>query len=98
MNFLKNLAIEENKDENILEKDLKKHEKKIANFQTNQYYLKYKQKLQNIYTKNVNGIRIRSKCNQYENGEMSTKLFLNYEKYCVSQGCIRTIIVKKKKN
>ena len=28
MNFLKNLAIEENKDENILEKDLKKHEKK----------------------------------------------------------------------
>ena len=32
-------------------------------------------KLQNIYTKKVNGIRIRSKCNWYENGENQLNSF-----------------------
>ena len=59
INFSKKFIKEENKDENFLEKELKK----LNNFQTNQYYHKCKQKLQNIYTKKVNGIRIRSKCN-----------------------------------
>ena len=48
--FFKNLVKEENNDQNFLEKELKKLEKK-PNFQTNQYYLECKQKLQNIYTK-----------------------------------------------
>ena len=62
--FFKNLDIEENKGQNFLEKDLKKIKKrKLTNFQTKQYYLKHKQKLQNIYTKKVNGIRTRSKSN-----------------------------------
>ena len=34
-----------------------------------------------IYTKKVNGIKIRSKFNWYENREKSTKFFLNLEKY-----------------
>ena len=63
------------------EKELNRLEKNLINFQTNQYYLECKQKLQNIYTKKANGIRIRSKCNWYENGEKSTKFFLNLEKY-----------------
>ena len=50
----------------------------------------------NIYTKKVNGIRIRSKYNWYENGETSTKFFLNLEKYCATQGCLRTILENKK--
>ena len=58
-------------------------------FQTNEYYLECKQKLQNIYNKKGNGIRIRSKCNSYENGKKSTKFFLNLEKYCATQGCLR---------
>ena len=65
------------KDQNFLEKELKKLEKNLNNLQTNQYYLGCKQKLQNIYTKKVYGIRIRTKCNWYENGEKSTKFFLN---------------------
>ena len=70
MNFSKNLVKEETKDRNFLEKELKTlEEKSLTNFQ--------KYKLQNIYTKNVNGIRIRSKCNWYQNGDKSTKLFLN---------------------
>ena len=78
MNVSKNLVKEENKDRNFLKKELKKLEKNLTNFQTNEYYLECKQKLQNIYNKKVNGIRIRSKCNWYENGEKSTKFFLNF--------------------
>ena len=37
-----------------------------------------------------------SKCNWYENGEKSTKFFLNPEKYRATQDCLRTIIVNKK--
>ena len=96
INFSKKLVKEENKDQNFLEKELKKLEKNLNNLQTNEYYLGCKQKLQNIYTKKVNGIRIRSKCNWYENGEKSTKFFLNLEKYRATQGCLRTIIVNKK--
>ena len=96
INFSKKLVKEENKNRNFLEKELKKLEKNLNNFQTNEYYLECKQKLQNIYTKKVNGIRIRSKCNWYENGEKSTKFFLNLEKYRATQGCLRTIIENKK--
>ena len=84
------------KIEFFLKKELKKLEKNLNNFQTNEYYLECKQKIQNIYTKKVNDIRIRSKCNWYENGENSTKFFLNLEKYRATQGCLRTIIVNKK--
>ena len=96
MYFSKNLVKEENKDQNFLEKELKILEINLTNFQANHYYLEYKQKLQNIYTKNVNDIRIRSKCNWYENGEKSTKFSLNLENYRATQGCLRTIIVNKK--
>ena len=80
----------------FLEKEPKQLEKILNNLQTNEYYLGCKQKLQNIYTKKVNGIRISSKCNWYEDGEKSTKFFLNLEKYCVTQDCLHTIIANKK--
>ena len=44
----------------------------------------------------INGIRIRSKCDWYENGEKSTKFFLNPENYRATQDCLRMIIVNKK--
>ena len=96
MNFSKNLVKKKNKGRNFLEKELNRLEKNLTNFQTNQYYLECKQKLQNIYTKKANGIRIRSKCNWYENGEKSTKFLLNLEKYNATQGCLRIIISNKK--
>ena len=95
--FSKKDVKEENKDRNFPEKELKKLEENLNNFQTNEYYLECKQKLQNLYNKKVNGIRIRRKCNWCENGEKSTKFFLNLEKYRTTQGCLRTIIVNKKK-
>ena len=93
--FQKNLSKKKIKI-NFLEKEPKQLEKILNNLQTNEYNLGCKQKHQNIYTKKVNGIRISSKCNWYENGEKSTKFFLNLEKYCVTQGCLHTIIVNKK--
>ena len=96
INFSKKLVKEENTDRNFLEKELKKQEKNLNNSQTNEYCLECKQKLQNIYTEKVNGIRIRSKCNWYNNGEKSTTFFLNLEKYRATQSCLRTIIVNKK--
>ena len=62
INFSKKLVKEENKDRNLLEKELKKREKNRNNFQANEYYLECKQKLQNIYTKKVNGIRLNYNC------------------------------------
>ena len=90
INFSKKLVKEENKDRDFLEKEIKELEKNLNNLQTNEYYLGCKQKLQNIYTKKVNGIRIRSQCNWYENGEKSNKFFLNVEKYRAIQGCLGT--------
>ena len=40
--------------------------------------------------------RIRSKCNWYENGEKSTKFFLNLEKHRATEGYLRTVTVNKK--
>ena len=97
MNFSKNRAKEENKDQNFLEKELKKLEQKnLTNFQTNQCYLKCKQKLKNIYIKKVNGTGIRSKGNWHKNGEKSTKFLVNLEKCRATQGCLHKITVNKK--
>ena len=60
MNVSKNLVKRENKDRNFLEKELNSAEKNLTNFQTNQYYLECKQKLQNIY--------IPKKLMEYESG------------------------------
>ena len=53
-----------------------------------------KQSLQNL-SKKANVTQLKSKCNWYDNREKSTKFFLNLEKCCTNQGCLRTIIVNK---
>ena len=60
--FSKKLAKEENKGQNFLEKELENLKKNLNNLQKNDYYLECKQKLQNIYTKKVNGIRLNYNC------------------------------------
>ena len=82
MNFSKNVVKEENKDRKIFRKKLKIFEKSLTNFQANHNYVN---KNFEIYIpKKVNGIINRSKCNWYENGEESTKFFLNLEKHCTT--------------
>ena len=54
INFSKNLSKKKIKIDFFLKKELKNLEKNVNNFQTNEYYLECKQKIQNIYIKKVN--------------------------------------------
>ena len=67
-----------------------------ANHQTNPEYLECKNRLENIYEEKANGIRIRSKCSWYEQGEKSSNFFLNLEKSRSVQGLIRRIFTNNK--
>ena len=57
-----------------------------------------KNDLELIYDHIPEGVRIRSKCDWYEQGEKSTKLFFNLEKQRANQNGIRKRIVNAKKN
>ena len=70
-------------------------ESSVTNYYNNLQYIEYKERLNTIYSKKVNGIRIRSKCDWYENGEKSTNFFLNLEKSCSCQGVVRSILKNK---
>ena len=52
--------------------------------------------LEEIYDNIAEGIRIRSSCQWYEEGEKSSTLFLNFEKFNGMQSQIRKIIVNDK--
>ena len=54
-------------------------------------------KLDEIYSRKTNGVRMRSKCDWYESGKKSNKFFLNLEKNQASQGLIRTLVKNEKK-
>ena len=55
-------------------------------------YLDCKERLDNLYQEQINGIRIRSRCDWYEYGEKSSKFFLNLEKSRAVQGQIRYLL------
>ena len=80
----------------FLENKLKKLENN-TNYMENLKYIDCRNKLNKIYEQKINGIRIRSKCDWYEHGEKSSKLFLNLEKTRSTQSTIRNI-TKDKKN
>ena len=58
-----------------------------------QKYNKIKSELEEIYEKFEEGAKVRSKCAWYEEGEKSTKFFLNSEKKRALQGKIRKLII-----
>ena len=53
--------------------------------------------LNEIYDKTAEGVRVRSTCQQYEEGEKSNKFFLNLEKVPGSQGKVHKLIVSNHK-
>ena len=63
-----------------------------GNLKKQQYGL-LKCELDEIYDKIAEGVRVRSRCQQYEEGEKSNKFFLNLEKVRGSQGKVRKLIV-----
>ena len=94
--FSKNLCQKEKIEKNSLEETLKYMEENTKDFQTNSQYLECQSKLNLIYEKKVNGIKVRSKCNWYESDEKSSKCFLNLEKHHVIQSQLRKVIVNEK--
>ena len=60
-------------------------------------YDSVKNELNEIYDHIAEGIRIRSKCDWYEQSEKSTKFFLNLEKQRGSQNTIKKLVTDDKK-
>ena len=73
-------AKKRNKEMNTLENKIKAFEENFNNNESNQNYLKCKRVLNYIYDKKYEGIKIRSKCNWYEDSKKSSKIFLTFEK------------------
>ena len=74
--YAKVVAENARKEIDSLEIELKHLETDLKNNQTSQKYLECKSKLDEIYSKKANGVRIRSKCDCNESGEKSNKFFL----------------------
>ena len=79
-----------------LEKKLKLLESSLDNDACVFEYNQYKKQLERIFENISEGIRVRSRCQWYEEGEKSTKFFLNQEILHVLQGKVRKIIVNSK--
>ena len=90
---LKSLAKKRQKMKNELEQKLEEIERNINSDDDLNMYNTYKTELDQIFDNIAKGIRVRSKCQWYEEGEKSTKYFLNLEKQRGLQEQIRKIIV-----
>ena len=77
--FSKTLSKIKNRERLELENKLKVFEANSV-LQCDNEYLDCKERLDNLYQEQINGIRIRSRCDWYEYGEKSSKFFLNLEK------------------
>ena len=88
-----NLWKKEKSERKILEKELKDFEKTGSSYSNNEDYQVCKVKLDKIYDRKVEGLRIRTKCDRYEKGEKSTKFFLTLEKRHAVQKQIKTFVV-----
>ena len=65
---------------NTLENKIKSFKENLTNNESNQdlnVNLKCKRDLNYIYDQKLEGIKMRSKCNWYEDDEKSSKFFLN---------------------
>ena len=79
----------------ILSKNLLKLQilkERSTNFVDKLKYTESSKNLDKIYAEKTNGIGISSKCDWYEDGEKSSKVFLNLEKPRAVQNLIRNIL------
>ena len=86
-------AKEERKEREELEAPLKLPEKNLSTEENQCLYDQCKQDLEEIYGNIAEGIRMRSRCQRYEEGAKSSKFFLNLEKFNRMQSQISYIIV-----
>ena len=76
-----------------LENSLKTLEKNLDISENQILYQSYRAELEGIYSEIAEGIRVRSKCQWYEEGEKSTKFFLNLEKNNNVRSQIKKVLV-----
>ena len=86
-------AKKERKQREELEATLKLLEKNLSTEENQCLYNKCKRDLEEIYDNIVEGMHFRSRCQWYEEGEKSSKFFLNLEKLNGMQSQYRKIIV-----
>ena len=96
IDYTKRKAKERRKQQALLESELEKLENNLESSENLRKYESLKSDLELIYDHIAEGVRLRSKCDWYEQGEKSTKLFLNLEKQRGNQNRIRKLIVNEK--
>ena len=75
IDYTKHEAKEKRKQQVYLESELKKLENNLENSDNLRKYESLKNDLELIYDHTTKGVRLRRKCDWYEQGEKSTKLF-----------------------
>ena len=96
IDYSKAIAKKREKQRIHLELKLKNLESNLNSEENRKLYNHYKKDLETIYDYIVDGIKIGSKCEWYEHGEKSRKVFLNLEKKLGVQNRVRKLIVKEK--
>ena len=96
IDYTKRKAKERKKQQALLESELEKLENNLESSENLRKYESLKSDLELIYDHIAEGVRLRSKYDWYEQGEKSTKFFLNLEKQRGNQNRIRKLIVNEK--
>ena len=96
MRYSKLIAKEKRKKQHELESKLKVLEKSLSCDKNVEEYHKCKADLDEIYDNIAEGVKIRSKCQRYEENEKSTKYFLNLEKKHAEKSTIWRLVTDKK--
>ena len=60
------------------------------------WYINGKNQLEEIYDDIAEGIKVRSECQWYEEGEKSTNFFLNLDKTMATQGTVKKLEINNK--
>ena len=95
MSYCKQSTKKEVAERKYLENKLKNLENVLDNYENLQSYHNIKDKIKEMYEKKTEGTTIGSKCLWYEEGEKSSKFFLNLEKRRGILGKIRKVIANK---
>ena len=96
INFSKRLSKTKKVEQIKLENEIKNLEQNLNSPEKLQQYDSCKVRLEEIYENIAEGIKVRSRCQWYEDGEKSTKFFLNLEKSRAEKSTIKKLEIDKK--
>ena len=94
--FFEGFSKGEKSKEYFLENELKLLESNLNRDINSAEYINCKNQREKIYDDIAKGIKVRSKCQWYEQGEKSTKFILNLEKTKTTQGTVKKLEIDNK--